>query len=557
MGTEHLRIFFGILAIIVLAWTKTAFGAPPPTPSWFTWTTVVNNNDMIPDALPVRTFNSYNQPSVNADGLVVFRGRSREGGSLGPATHGIYIRDMAVSESGIVKILDRTTQVPAPNNLGATFIETPSFPRIDMWSGTIVTRGNHQPVYAYLPIGELEDTQVGTSGIYVGTDGELLTGAAKLGSAPGFELFAVPGITPPVPFEIFPGAPSVTDGFTIAFKGNYTTVDGLSQTGIFYRNLEHETAGGHSPVILIANSSFTEIPGSDPPVVFGSTSPPSAAGGLVVFTGFDNEQSPSLGGVYLAPLAPEPDLTPLVEIGSSVPGESVSETFTHLGEGIAFDGRYVGFWGAWGSEMKTVRLYCPDEGNKDRIVYCNNTSICDDTNRCYQLMEVPVHQGIFVHDIQSHRTIPVAKTGPKFDEFLFWNYSGKVPGNISSYGEGDETDGEPARWRSSAFVAVSGRGDQTFYTAFKGAKGEIEGIYLGLGPGRATLSVLDTTMDGQAIDPEAPSESTITEVGLEREGLRNEWLVVNARMGSEGTDEEEGMAGIYLTKVPSVPRSRP
>ena len=52
------------------------------------WTTVVNNNDLMPP-LYVRNFNSYNQPSVNARGIVVMRARSRGGPPLGPATHGI------------------------------------------------------------------------------------------------------------------------------------------------------------------------------------------------------------------------------------------------------------------------------------------------------------------------------------------------------------------------------------------------------------------------------------------------------------------------------------
>ena len=54
----------------------------------FTWSTVVNNGDYLPTDLcdpaepgpaapPCRTFNSYNQPSVSADKLVVFRARSR------------------------------------------------------------------------------------------------------------------------------------------------------------------------------------------------------------------------------------------------------------------------------------------------------------------------------------------------------------------------------------------------------------------------------------------------------------------------------------------------
>ena len=111
----------------------------------FQWSTVVNNNDMMPP-LGIRNFNSYNQPSVNLNGVVVIRARSRGGPPLGPPTHGIYVRDMSAEGNEIRMVLDKTTLVPGPNNLNSTFVETPSFPRIDMSSDTIATRGNHQPV---------------------------------------------------------------------------------------------------------------------------------------------------------------------------------------------------------------------------------------------------------------------------------------------------------------------------------------------------------------------------------------------------------------------------
>jgi len=61
----------------------------------------------------------------------------------------------------------------------------------------------------------------------------------------------------------------------------------------------------------------------------------------------------------------------------------------------------------------------------------------------------------------------VAKTGAQFDEFVFWNYSGRVPCVSGGHSEeGSEDDGEAARWRSSAFVAVSGE-----RTAFKAVAG--------------------------------------------------------------------------------------
>ncbi len=74
-----------VLGAAVLS--MTALAAPKPE-SPFTWVTVVNNNDLIPP-LGLRTFNRDNHPSVNAQGLVVSRARSRGGPPLGPATHGI------------------------------------------------------------------------------------------------------------------------------------------------------------------------------------------------------------------------------------------------------------------------------------------------------------------------------------------------------------------------------------------------------------------------------------------------------------------------------------
>ena len=339
-------------------------------------------------------------------------------------------------------------------------------------------------------------------------------------------------------------------------------------------------AGGTSPVVLIANSTDTLIPGTD--TVFGSTAPPSAAGQRVVFAGFDNEDAPTLGGIYLAPLQSQPPLTTLVSIGERVPGESRNDDLQRSRRGWCVRRALRGLLGRLGEETKTVRLYCPTEGNRDRIDYCNQELVCEDTGEtlgdensicddetdpnfgisCYQEKEVPVNQGIFVHDIDTRSTRVVAKTGAPFDEFLFWNYSGKTPCAGGGHSEeGDEDDGEPARWRSSAFVAVSGGVGATFNTAFKARTGElvdgvyvdpVDGIYLRKGPGQgqAIVTVLDTTMDGQPLDPEAPVDSTITELGLEREGLRGDWLAVSAKMGIEGGEEEDDMAGVYLTELP-------
>ena len=560
------------LYLLVAAAVVTSTAVADEKESVFQWNTVINNNDLMPP-LEIRNFNSYNQPSVNLHGVVVIRARSRGGPPLGPPTHGIYMRDMGQADSEIVRVLDRTTPVPEPNNLDSTFVETPSFPRIDMHTDTIATRGNHQPVYEYGPEGD--ETRAGTTGIYSNPYGELITGAAKLGHAPGYGFFGVPDYSE-VPFEVFPGAPSVTNGNVIVFKGNFS-VDGEEKTGVYFRHLLPETAGGSHPSFLIANTG-TLIPGTN--TYFGSTAPPNAADRNVVFAGFDNEDAPTLGGIYLAPLEPTPWLTTLVSIGQRVPDDPEKGHFNALGEGIAFDGRHVGFWGAWGEQSRTLRLYCPQEGNRDRIDYCNQelecrdtqeemgdpNSVCDDTTdpmygvSCYTEREVPVDQGIFVHDIRTKKTHLVARTGEPFDDFLFWNYSGKPPCTGRGHSEeGGEDDGESVRWRASAYLAVSpGRG-AAFRSAFKARTADsfdvtyvnpVDGIYLARGPGRSWLStVVDTTMNGQVVDPEAPADSRILEVGIEREGLRGRWLAINAKMGVEDGEEEDDIAGVYITTL--------
>lgn len=290
MSIRKLNLALAALGVMSLAIAGMTSAATPSS-SKFTWSTVVNNNDLMPPANE-KNFNSYNQPSVNKRGLVVMRARSRGGeGDSGQGgetvgtnansgnqpVHGIYTRDMSVAHGPIDKILDRKTEVPPPNNahyppknpLLTTFIETPSFPRIDMTSDTVATRGNHQPVWIYGDEGD--EMRAGTTGIYTNPFGTLITGASKLGAVPGFEFLAVPGTAAPITFDVFPGAPAVTGGSTLVFKGNYS-LDGLGKTGVFYRNLESVDAGGMSNPVLIANNADTRIPGTTR--VFGSTSPP-------------------------------------------------------------------------------------------------------------------------------------------------------------------------------------------------------------------------------------------------------------------------------------------
>jgi hypothetical protein len=519
----------------------------------FEWQVVVNNGVTVPG--DGRTFNSYNQPSLNVRGVVVFRGRSK-GGAAGEPAHGIFLRDMAL-RGRLRAIFDRETAVPYPNNLGTTFVEPPSFPRIDMWSDTIASRGNHEPAWEY-NITPKTTTKAGTTGIYTNPFGTLITGASNLGGVPDFRFFAVPG-TYATKFDVFPGAPAVTDGATLVFKGNYTLPDPdgrgtISRTGAYYRTLTAAPAGGMMPTILLADSN-TIIPGTTVP--FGSVAPPSAVGRQAVFAGFDNEQRPTKGGLYLASInGPSRALTTLVRIGSPVPGERRGAFFNRLGEGVSFDGRFVAFWGAWGFETRSLTLQCGEEGNRDRREYCEQ--MYPNGFRT----QVPLRQGIFVVDTRTGQLWAVAKTTPDFDDFVYWNFSGRVPG------AGDDT-GEPARWRSTSFVAVSGLvdgqlTDGAFHVAFKARTGQlvdgaymdpIDGIYLRKGGPvtSAIATVVETGGDGTEVDPEAVDPLTlehlpVTAMGIERDGFRGNSLAINVSMGTEVA----GWAGIYLTVIPKT-----
>lgn len=494
------------------------------------WRTVANNGDVMPETAVL--FNSYNQPSVNALGLVVFRARSK--GGSGEPTHGIYTRSMLLPGSLVTRVFDRTTMVPQPNNLGAAFIEFPSMPRIDLLSNTLATRGNSTPVWTYQDPYSLLDTRAGSSAIFVKKGSSFPTAVNQLGGVAGFERYGVPGTTTALKFDQFPGAPAVS-GNMIAFKGNYTE-DGIGKTGVFYRDISG--SNGLAPVRLIANTS-SRIPNQPAggTATFGSTAPPSAALGVMVFAGFDNEDDPTLGGIYRAPLQPTPALTKLVGIGDQVPGEAAGTLFTRFGESLSFDGRNVSFWGAWGAEVNSYTLSCPTDGNKDMMAFCLSLYPTG------HAAETPYHQGIFVYDTLMRKLTAVAKAPTDFDDFVYWNFSGKVPGS-----EGSD-DGEPARWRSTNFAAVSPR-LLTSQVVFKAKKGAIDGLYHRVAGSSSNPinTILDTTMLGTQLDPEAPAGSLITAIGVERDGFRMGWLAVTASMLDSTTSESWG--GIYIRYMP-------
>jgi hypothetical protein len=579
----------------------------------YEWYTVANNGDVMPTdsstdcgachedmassggeaSAGTKVFNSYNQPAVNKDGVVVFLARSRGGhgggegaeggsgngggedggtgagsggmggGSGSEPERGIYMRNLA-EQGPLYMVFRRSGAVPQPNNTTtgnggqlATFNEFPSVPRIDAGSDTIATRGQSTPLWTYyLPDGT--ETRTGTSGIYTSSGhGMPTTGASLLGDVwedgiQTFPYFQVPkhGAVPTgTGFDQFPGSPAVTERNMIVFKGNFA-VGGVGKTGVFYRDIAAK--GGNAPVELIA-SSYTKIPGST--TLFGSTAPPSAGGKYAVFAGYDNEQEPTKGGIYRARLGIKPIvLQTVVKIGDEVPG-AAGQKFERFGEAISVssNGRHVLFWGGWGGE-KTVTLVCPAEGNAAMREAC---AVAPNEG------EVPNLQGFFLRDMQSGTTTVIARTGDmvdgrKIEDFVYWNFSGRVPGKGHGGEEDPEETLERARWRSTSFGAVSGTGapgmsvvKARFEDNLDGIENEQALLLRDVKPSQVgdLVPLLRTGDLGAMVDPEAPADAVISALGIERDGFRGNWLAVNVSMVAEGVEEEDsGWAGIYVAR---------
>jgi hypothetical protein len=567
----------------------------------YEWYTVANNGDAMPtdasgdcatchdtdagsgapEAVGTKSFNSYNQPAVSKQGVVVFRARSRGGEGGGPGQgepeRGIYMRNLA--ELGpLFVVFRRHGTVPQPNNttIGkddqlAWFNEFPSVPRIDAGSDTIATRGQSTPVWTYM-LDDGSETRTGTAGIYTSSGhGTATTGASMLGDVyeggiQTFQYFQVPvhgdkvaGYVPArTGFDQFPGSPAVTERNTIVFKGNFA-VGGVGKTGVFYRDIAAK--GGTAPVELIA-SSFTKIPKSD--TYFGSTAPPSAGGNYAVFAGYDNEGAPKKGGIYRARLDKKPIvLETVVKIGDPVPGRRGRETFIRFGEAISVSstGRHVLFWGGWGG-MSPAKLVCPAEGNAAMRKACADAKPAGEA--------VPMYQGFFLRDMQSGTTTVIAKTGDIVDgrmieDFVYWNFSGRVAGKGHGGEEDPEETLELARWRSTSFGAVSGTGapgmsvvKARFEDNDNGIDDEHALLLRDVKPSRVgdLVPLLRTGDLGAMVDPEAPAGAVISALGIERDGFRGNWLAVNVSMlvpsaeataavGGEESEEETGWAGIY------------
>ncbi len=514
-----------------------------------TWHPLADTTTMVPvAAVP---FQVFGPPAVNNSGTVVFSGQSifsTAESEETSATLGVYSVDQ--STGAISVIADSSTYVPDPNTLKygdtdtdlAKFEGFPSSANIDQGSSLVGFAGTNPPV-VQLP----DDGKAGTAGLYGNPDGKLVTGVGLFTLDP-YVYFQVPDMPAGTPFGALPASPAVVNGSTFVFKGDYLNGTTVAM-GVYYRDIT-----GTAPVTLIASTVSTLIPDSG--VKFGYIGAPSAVGNTVVFVGYNRKDGPAAGGIYSAPLATAPTPVPLVTIGSAVPDET-DATFTQFGDNISFDGRYVAFWGAWGTDTTTRHLTCSNDGFTALDAYCL-TVFPNGFDA-----QVPVHQGIFVYDTSTNTMTTVAKTGDAFSDFTHWTFVGALPeeggppsgtgGNSSGGGE-DETEEVPLE--APAFlmtpnVVVAGGTAGNYEVAFDASTGTADGIYMTSGPNTsAIVTAVDTTMPAATLNLNANSTTTIKALYLGREGMQGNWLVIGSTMVDSATQTDSN--GVYSASTTST-----
>jgi hypothetical protein len=104
-----------------------------------------------------------------------------------------------------------------------------------------------------------------------------------------------------------------------------------------------------------------------------------------------------------------------------------------------------------------------------------------------------------------------------------------------------------------------------FRSVFKGTKADLntkglplQGIYLADGPQPSLdshIAIVDTNTLGSVVDPSVAAMSSdtdplvVTAVGIERDGLRANWLAFNSSMAN--ADASVSWAGVYVSKLPN------
>ncbi|MDE3147545.1 MAG: hypothetical protein KGL23_08945, partial [Acidobacteriota bacterium] len=102
-----------LASTLVVAGVSTVVSVPSASAisTQLQWKTVANFSDIPPGGAASANFNSFNQPSVNDAGLVVFRARTKAAQG-GQPVRGIYTRSMASSNQPISTVAEVGDTVP-------------------------------------------------------------------------------------------------------------------------------------------------------------------------------------------------------------------------------------------------------------------------------------------------------------------------------------------------------------------------------------------------------------------------------------------------------------
>lgn len=517
------------------------------------WNVMANGTKVLPAT--TTPFANFSMASVNSSGLAAFRGQSvvttSDGTGETSSTTGIYTADLA-NGGTIARVADISMTVPEPNELTygqtlAKFGGFPSYPNVDASNPFVAFNATHPPVVS------LVDGKGGSFGLYSNPDGVVATGVGAFVTTLNdvYDYFQVPEL-PGIPFGAFPYSPSAVGGDTLVFKGDYLNGTAVAM-GIYYRDVSSSSAA----VTRIASTFDSKIPGSTR--TFAYFGAPTAVGNDVVFVGYDKKTAPTMGGIMMAPVSALPTITSLVKIGDLVPG-STTDTFTQFADPVAFDGRYVVFWGAWGTDMISKTLSCSDIQDPAMSSFCSTTVYPTGSTT----VQVPAHQGIFLYDTQAEGApIALAVTGSGFNNFAYYTFVGSLPeegaptdvGGGGQGGGGGETETE-VPLEAPGFVltpnvAVAGQSGSNYTAVFKGNTGSVDGIYMATGSGLeaapALTTVLDTTMAGSKVDYNAPDTTQIKSLDLEHVGMSGTWLTIGSSLYDSAT--QSTLPGLYYTTL--------
>ena len=531
-----------------------AFGVTVHKRAALTWETAANGSRVLPGT--TTPFATFGPPTVNASGLTAFRGVSAvsvsDGTGESSTTTGIYTVDLA-NGGTLEKVADIATVVPDPNTQTygqslAKFGGFPSPPLVSPDSRFVGFNATHPPVVL------LADGKGGGFGLYSNLGGSLNTGVGAFvaTSTATYPYFQVPKMATGTAFGAFPASPTPVGGNTLVFKGDYLNGTAVGM-GLYYRDVVSEN--GQSPVSLIAATSVTAIPNSTRK--FGYLGIPGTAASTVVFVGYDRKDAATMGGIYSAPIASEPQITALVNLGMQVPGEDTGVVFTGFADNLSFDGRFVGFWGSWGSATTTRTLSCSDVPDAALAAVCSSTVYPTGSTT----VEVPVHQGFFLYDTTQQTLAAVAKTGSDFRDFASYTFVGVLPeegpstevGSGSTGGGGEtEVPLEPQGFVLSPRIAVAGQSGTSWQAAFMANTGGVNGIYIATSSGQdspAIATALDTTMVGTDVDYMASGTTRIRTLELDPAGMRGSWLAIGSTLFDSTTQSTS--QGVYYTQLSS------